>query len=124
MTIYIKEIDMPKSCSDCTLAEKHISTISFNIKCKIANLWTIGNNAALKRHDECPLKSIEEYKIKNGNWIETGLSNSTGPIVRCSCCGMYINPSDTAIELKRQKLKPRYCENCGSRMLEQEERSV
>lgn len=54
--------------------------------------------------------------VKHGRWIPTCENNSTGPLVRCSCCGMYINPSATTIELKRQKLEPKYCENCGAKM--------
>lgn len=54
--------------------------------------------------------------VKHGRWIPTTMRNGTGPIVRCSVCGQYINPSETAIELKRQSLEPKWCENCGSKM--------
>lgn len=54
--------------------------------------------------------------VRHGRWISTTMSNSTGPIVRCSACGQYINPSATAIELGRQTLEPRWCEKCGAKM--------
>lgn len=60
--------------------------------------------------------TIEADPVRHGRWIPTGMSNSTGPIVRCSACGQYINPSGTAIDLKRQKLEPKFCEKCGARM--------
>ena len=59
---------------------------------------------------------IKGEPMKHGRWIPTGMSNSTGPIVRCSACGQYINPSGTAIDLNRQKLEPMFCEKCGARM--------
>lgn len=59
--------------------------------------------------------SVEPERPK-GRWIPTGMSNSTGPIVRCSACGQYINPSETAIDLNRQKLEPSFCEGCGADM--------
>lgn len=58
----------------------------------------------------------QSLKIKHGHWIPTGESNSTGPIVRCSICGQYINPSGEAIDLGRQKLEPAFCEKCGAPM--------
>lgn len=60
--------------------------------------------------------AADVVEVKHGRWIPTGMSNSTGPIVRCSVCGQYINPSATAIELNRQKLEPQYCEKCGALM--------
>ena len=57
-----------------------------------------------------------EPERPKGRWIPTGLSNSTGPIVRCSACGQYINPSGAAIDLNRQKLEPSFCEKCGADM--------
>lgn len=58
--------------------------------------------------------------IPHGRWIPTGTNNAIGPLVRCSSCGKYINPSATAIELNRQKLEPKFCENCGAKMDKEE----
>lgn len=60
--------------------------------------------------------TIDAEPIRHGRWIPTGMSNSTGPIVRCSVCGQYINPSATAIDLNRQKIEPAFCEKCGAKM--------
>ena len=60
--------------------------------------------------------TVDAPKEVHGRWIDTGMSNSTGPILRCSVCLMTNNPSATAVELKRQRLEPKFCPNCGAPM--------
>ena len=77
--------------------------------------YTDAMNAAIVAH-VLRQPTIDAEPVRHGRWIPTGVSNSTGPIVRCSACGQYINPSATAIELNRQKIEPAFCEKCGAKM--------
>lgn len=61
-------------------------------------------------------KAADVVESKRGHWIDTGMSNSTGPIIQCSACKKFINPSESAIELGRQKKEPDFCEKCGADM--------
>ena len=71
------------------------------------------------RVNAAPTLTLDDL-IPHGRWIPTGTNNAIGPLVRCSSCGKYINPSATAIELNRQKLEPKFCENCGAKMDKEE----
>jgi len=100
MGIYIKGMDMPKTCEECRLES-------------FCNLWVeaikmsgvelkVGAKAAI-RHPDCPLVSIPEQ----GKWVNYG--DEYRPDIRCCVCGQR-----KPILLGNFNFN--YCPNCGVKM--------
>lgn len=62
-------------------------------------------------------RAVNIKDLVEGQWLCMGVSNSTGPIFKCSSCGKYHNPSTVAMELRRQQMYPSHCPHCGKRMV-------
>lgn len=57
--------------------------------------------------DEQP--TIDAAQVVHGRWIDTGLGNSTGKILKCSECGGKHNPNAKDVQLGRAKERTDYC---------------
>ena len=62
------------------------------------------------------LPAADVALVRHGRWIDLNVENSTGPLFKCSECSHLHNPNRNDLELKRVKLKPLYCDACGTRM--------
>ena len=60
--------------------------------------------------------AVDAAPVVHGRWVDTGLENSTGKIIKCSACGRLRNPNENDVALGRIELHPLYCDACGARM--------
>ena len=60
MEILVNEKDLPRKCNGCFAAEKHVTTVSFNIRCKIFDKWVHGSEAAECRPEWCNISGLAE----------------------------------------------------------------
>ena len=96
--VAIKDMEMPKSCSECNLTTCKGYGEPWNYCCSVT-LTDIDLNDTEKPSD-CPLVEIQERKV--GRWEKNEHTFWT-----CSECGL-IN--------KYNRIQYAYCPNCGSKM--------
>ena len=103
--VYIKDLEMPKTCGECLLYHLRPPGESY---CAY-NLFTVADH---ERPFDCPLS---EYPIRHGKWtrrFDTRFTPELNDIVICSECGIAYS---TGILSRRS-----YCPNCGAKMDEEE----
>ena len=96
MGIYIKDMEMPKSCDEC----------NFSLDCP-HDQHQDGYKMIGGRPNSCPMVEVPEQK--HGKWIW----NSNNGFLYCSCCDA-ISPHED--QYGESCIRPNYCPNCGARM--------
>lgn len=99
MSVLIKDMEMPKNCSDCDFESYPRGAHYCQFKMRVIE--------SLERPDWCPLEEAEP--VKHGRWI--GIDDFPHETWECDRCGKIIETDEP----------PNYCENCGARMIDEVE---
>ena len=107
MSIILKDINMPASCSVCPIVDEYTNNLCHKVfYCRAANIKVEGIGAFESRAEDCPL--VEAPEGHKGHWEERYLEEAPIFLRRrwyCSECGKWQTYG-----------MPRYCPNCGAEM--------